>query len=116
MTYKRRGRIMLCALLFATGTAGSSIDAMSRQHTIERLAERSEWSRRLIPAGTFDLVSYASPQCRPGSILIVYIEGDGRAFLGPQRISSDPTPDDPIALQLAERHPGGTAVYLARPC
>ena len=63
------------------------------------------------------LPSPDSPDDRHGNVLWVYIEGDGRAFLSPNRPSSDPTPTDPVALRLALAHPGATPVaYLARPC
>jgi pimeloyl-ACP methyl ester carboxylesterase len=56
---------------------------------------------------------------RPGSerhVLVVYIEGDGHAWIDPWRPSTDPTPTDPIALRLAAADPARPLVYLARPC
>jgi pimeloyl-ACP methyl ester carboxylesterase len=50
-------------------------------------------------------------------VLHVYLEGDGLAWLTRRRASSDPTPEDPVGLELAARDPGPAAVlYLARPC
>ncbi|MDD2967214.1 MAG: hypothetical protein PHN64_07020 [Desulfovibrionaceae bacterium] len=52
-----------------------------------------------------------------GSILRVYIEGDGRAWLTRTRPSTDPTPQNPVALRLAVADPSrDTVLYLARPC
>lgn len=48
-------------------------------------------------------------------VLRVYIEGDGRAYLSRSQVSGDPTPLNPIALQLAKAD-GGNVLYLARPC
>lgn len=48
--------------------------------------------------------------------LTIYIEGDGLAWLNPSTPSSDPTPVEPMALQLALAQPRGNAAYLARPC
>ncbi|GAB6124846.1 hypothetical protein [Humidesulfovibrio idahonensis] len=49
--------------------------------------------------------------------LAVYIEGDGLAWIRPNRPSSDPTPTDPIGLRLAAVDPSGNPVlYLGRPC
>lgn len=53
---------------------------------------------------------------RPSERLTVYIEGDGLAWITSSQVSLDPTPMRPIALELALRHPRGTAAYLARPC
>jgi hypothetical protein len=49
-------------------------------------------------------------------VLIVYIEGDGRAWANPWQPSGDPTPTDPIALRLAASDPARPLFYLARPC
>lgn len=48
--------------------------------------------------------------------LTVYIEGDGLAWINGQQPSSDPTPNNPLALRLALAHPQGNAAYLGRPC
>lgn len=56
---------------------------------------------------------------RPGQgpVLYVYIEGDGRSWLRPNRPSSDPTPTNPVGLRLALADPAaGPTLYLARPC
>lgn len=48
--------------------------------------------------------------------LQVYIEGDGLAFISRRRLSSNPTPDDPLALRLAVQDPAPNVLYLGRPC
>jgi len=65
-------------------------------------------------AGRIRLVGYA--RGGPSSLLTVYIEGDGRAYLRRDAPSSDPTPADPLALRLAARDPSPSVLYLARPC
>ncbi|WP_414683398.1 lipase family protein, partial [Methylophaga sp. UBA5088] len=50
----------------------------------------------------------------PSKRLTIYIEGDGLAWLNRRKISSDPTPVDPLVLKLAVHDK--QAVYLARPC
>jgi pimeloyl-ACP methyl ester carboxylesterase len=49
-------------------------------------------------------------------MLVVYIEGDGRAWANPWQPSGDPTPTDPIALRLAASDLVRPLLYLARPC
>jgi pimeloyl-ACP methyl ester carboxylesterase len=49
-------------------------------------------------------------------VLVVYVEGDGRAWINPWQPASDPTPTDPIALRLAANDPARPLIYLARPC
>ncbi|MDD3313864.1 dienelactone hydrolase family protein [Pseudodesulfovibrio sp.] len=65
-------------------------------------------------AGTyFDLREYVRGN---GPVVHIYIEGDGKAWRNRRTPSSDPTPDDPVALELAltDLHPA--VAYLARPC
>ncbi|MEH6570377.1 MAG: alpha/beta hydrolase [Halioglobus sp.] len=50
-----------------------------------------------------------------GDTLHVYIEGDGRPWLGKQQVSPDPTPMNPLMLRLmaSDSEP---SIYLGRPC
>lgn len=54
---------------------------------------------------------------RPGAgpVLHVYIEGDGRPWLGPNRIAEDPTGRRLMMLELAALDPA-PILYLGRPC
>lgn len=53
---------------------------------------------------------------KPGSKLLVFIEGDGSPWTDFGRtIATDPTPRHPLALQLAQETPGAV-LYLGRPC
>jgi hypothetical protein len=52
-----------------------------------------------------------------GEELVIYIEGDGRAYLSNGVVSGDPTPGRPVALDLAKADRSGAEVlYMARPC
>ncbi len=46
----------------------------------------------------------------------IYIEGDGHAFDGHGRPTSDPTPRGTLVRDLAARDASPNVVYLARPC
>jgi len=48
--------------------------------------------------------------------LNVYIEGDGKAWSTRYKLSSDPTPNDTLALKLAILDKADNVIYLARPC
>lgn len=96
----------------------SGVEFAPRQKKAAMLASELGWQTFLLDGGAFHLYG-VGPPAGGGSNgpLFVYIEGDGLAFLGARRLSPDPTPDDPLALRLAQRQPGkGTRVYLARPC
>lgn len=51
-----------------------------------------------------------------GDDLVVYIQGDGRPYLSRSTVSSNPTPDFPVALALAVQDPAPNVLYLGRPC
>ena len=48
--------------------------------------------------------------------LIVYIEGDGLAWLDRFTPSTDPTPNNPVAFKLALEDKNDNIIYLSRPC
>lgn len=90
-----------------------------RQQTADDWAATRGWQARQVPAGAFDLMTYAPATPATATAidtLVVYLEGDGLAWVSPSQPSTDPTPANPLALRLALAHPEGAAAYLARPC
>ncbi len=75
----------------------------------------SDWKFRRYAYDRIPIIGFHKLGRSPGR-MVVYIEGDGNAWLSRSRISSDPTPDDPVALRLALRDPDPGVLYLARPC
>lgn len=75
----------------------------------------SDWKQRRYVYDRIPIIGFHKPGRSPGR-LVVYIEGDGNAWRSRSRISSDPTPDDPVALRLAMHDPNPEVLYLARPC
>lgn len=75
----------------------------------------SDWQRVAFVHDGIPMVGLRKPGRRPGR-MVVYIEGDGKGWRSRSRISHDPTPADPIGLQLALRDPSPGLLYLARPC
>lgn len=88
----------------------------SRLDVAEALATQRHWRSEVIATPTFDLHSFGPARLVPGAPLVVYIEGDGYSWISRNRISDDPTPRRPLALELAVRDPRSNVVYLARPC
>lgn len=118
MTMRSRFRAWaLCVGLGALAGCASAPTPVQRQHTADDLAASRGWQARQVAAGSFDLMTYAPAMpATPTDTLVVYIEGDGLAWLSSSQPSSDPTPANPLALRLALAHPQGAAAYLARPC
>ena len=86
----------------------------------EKLISNASWSKQVI--NTTEFLLFASRpelpdiQTQESPVLTIYIEGNGLAWESKSRVSQDPTPTLPVALQLALKHPDGAAAYLARPC
>ena len=98
--------------LLLTCLAGCAVDPL--QHA-DDIASQAGLQRQEIAAGPFVLTAYARLST-PGQPLMVYLEGDGRAWLGRTVVSPDPTPRQAVGLQLATRDPAANVLYLARPC
>ncbi|MDP3482188.1 MAG: alpha/beta hydrolase [Sulfuricella sp.] len=109
---------MQLALVFLLlGLAGcADLSPQSRWQHADQLADKAGWQKLRIPTDKFILSAYVPKNSAQADTLTVYIEGDGLAWLTRSQASNDPTPRNPIALELALRHPQGMAVYLARPC
>lgn len=102
----------LALLFFALCVAGCA----NRTETAANVAATRGWVSRTIDTPNFDIATWAPKTFVPGQPLAVYVEGDGLAFLSANRVSDDPTPTKPLALQLAVRDPRPNVVYIARPC
>jgi len=89
--------------------------ASERLSTADTIAKKSGFRRGQVRTEPFLLTTYAKIQ-NPGQPLHIYIEGDGYAWVTRGRVSGDPTPRRPVALELAAEDPAPNVVYLARPC
>jgi len=97
--------------------ACTNVPSSQQRFTVSKQLASSElWQDKLISTPHFDLFSYQPTQHVKESLLTVYIEGDGLAWLNKRTLSINPTPIKPVGLMLALKHPRGNAVYLARPC
>jgi hypothetical protein len=115
----RRLKVMFGLLVLCLPGACLSIsqDPESLRLQVTELTTRHGFSRHEFEAEGFGLVGYVRPSTSaPIRNIHVYIEGDGRAWLSPTRISRDPTPRNPVGLKLALQDPSDMVIYLARPC
>ncbi len=77
----------------------------------------SGWDTGSVEASPYRLMVLRKDVTAAASATLIYIEGDGRAFVTRTQVSGNPTPDGFSALDLAMAGPGDyRAVYLARPC
>ncbi|MBK1681995.1 alpha/beta hydrolase [Rhodoferax fermentans] len=97
-------------------SACSSMTPEVRRNRADALAFAKSWQPLRLSTHNFVLAAYVPAPIKASKVLTIYIEGDGLAWLNREQSSDDPTPLQPIALQLALQHVQGAAAYLARPC
>ncbi|MFC3533541.1 alpha/beta hydrolase [Vogesella facilis] len=116
MNPQRYGRALLASAWLGLLAGCVQVpDLAQRSHTADALATARGWQATSLHSDSFRLRAYLPAAPAAAEVLTVYLEGDGLAWLGASTPSDDPTPINPLALQLAlqDRQP---AAYLARPC
>jgi pimeloyl-ACP methyl ester carboxylesterase len=98
-------------------SACSTVPAVpERISNSKQLAAQAGYKESLLSNAQFDLVVFSKPSKQANPVLIIYIEGDGRAWKTASLPSDNPTPTNPLALRLAIQDPRPAVAYLARPC
>lgn len=88
----------------------------SPAQNMDQHAARLGYDRQLVTGSEFQHVVYFKQGRAPvGTILHVYLDGDGTPWLGRNLAASDPTPHVPLMLDLMAQDPV-SSVYLGRPC
>ena len=102
--------------LSALAVSGCSLPAflVDGREVAASIAKTHGWKELSFDGGAFVLKGYAKDG--PGNDLVVYIEGDGSAWISHRVPSDDPTPKDPLAFRLAVMDPAPKVLYLGRPC
>lgn len=100
-------------------TAGISIALVvgcaSPGTRIDRQARRLGLDRSIVEGPRFEHVVYADISAESVQPLHIYLEGDGRPWIGEHRVALDPTPHRAYALELMALD-GYDRIYLSRPC
>ncbi len=112
---KRHFRSLALALAATTALGACSITEEMREITADRIARPAFLSERVISAGDFNLTAWERIN-KAYEPVNLYIEGDGIAWVSRSEFSLDPTPSDPVALNLAAMDHAANVAYLARPC
>jgi hypothetical protein len=99
-----------CAITLLAGACSTAPTA-----SVDRLARRAGLSRDVVQGAAFRHVTYRTAITRTGDELHVYIEGDGVPYRTRYQPAVDPTPANPLALNLMLKDPSPT-LYLGRPC
>lgn len=109
-----RSLLLLAVSFFLSGCL-TVPSASERLSTADAIAQRAGLQRSKVRTAPFLLTAYSRIR-EPGKELHIYIEGDGYAWVTRSRVSGDPTPRSPVALELAAEDPAPNVAYLARPC
>ena len=83
--------------------------------TAEKISDMATLTAAEIKGGKFVLRVYYRFDS-PASRLRIYLEGDGNAWLSRTQASRNPSPKNPVGLQLAAQEHRGNVMYIARPC
>ena len=89
----------MCVAFLLTGCATPSL-YLDRDLAARETAGKNGFTKNLIQGDDFILLSYVRIG-ETGKPLVIYIEGDGLAWESRSRVSSDPTPADPLVMRLA---------------
>jgi dienelactone hydrolase len=103
-------RIAACAAAVAAhgcaSTPSARYDAIARDLGLHR---------EIVEGRGYAHAVYARAAAGGGESLHVYLESDGRPWIGETRVAEDPTPSEPVALELLRADPS-PAVLVGRPC
>ncbi len=104
-------KLFLFLLIFLANCSQSSPD--KRINLIEDL-NLNKFNKKIYSTSYFNI--YSLEKIKNNNKLIIYIEGDGLAWVDRFTISSNPTPTDPLAFKLSQVDKNENIIYLARPC
>ena len=108
-------KLFLCLTLCLTLSCAQQT-ASEKFKKINTQAKAHQWKANIIEGSHFDLMSFTPNAIQPHNKLTIYLEGDGLAWRNTFTPSNNPTPIEPIGLQLAWKHPTHHVAYIARPC
>jgi dienelactone hydrolase len=114
---KNRARHVCRALfLLACGLSACQSYLFDPADAARERVRAAGWTESRFDASRFTLVGFHPAHIDGAENLHVYIEGDGHAWASRSRPANDPTPLDPVALDLALEDPTPSVLYLGRPC
>lgn len=115
----RKASLLAGIATFSLAGCGTDIASLpgadNRAHIAQTIAETGRLTQQQIHAGLFDFTMQQRISAA-NAPAVLYIEGDGVAWVGRSKPSLDPTPKDPVALRLAAEDMSANVIWAARPC
>ncbi len=113
---RTRTAFLWLPLLLVLWITACTHDLAARRETAAALAAHAGMQPVTFDGGRFVLAGEIRMIGPRQPILRVYIEGDGFGYVSPTQLSSNPTPYNPVGLELAAADPSPAVLYLGRPC
>jgi hypothetical protein len=110
---------VLMATLVIVGCSAQKIDLSDRIRFINQsqAGQLDVWQKGVVEANNLHLFVVRNyTYLKPDEGLRIYVEGDGHAYLSKGVVSGDPTPINPVGLNLALAETQGAVMYVGRPC
>lgn len=108
---------MFCALCFVTILLLTGCAFHFTPESFVHKTMRSKgWFAVTFASSGFKLQGFHNGLRTRQKEVLVYIEGDGNAWIGRHSLSANPTPRNSLILKLATQDPSPQVFYLARPC
>lgn len=110
-------KVLLTLTLFPHLVACINTHSIYERHEhVQAIVSQTDLNRERITAGDFLLTTYHRGLDIADKNLMIYIEGDGHAWIKKHQLSKNPTPINPLALKLAAKDSADSILYIARPC
>lgn len=108
--------LVLLITLFLSGCSSKIPTHEQRMQTANNIIT-TDMLRKTYTTNFFNLLTYSSSlaTCQ-NKQTNVYIEGDGLAWVSSSMISDDPTPINPVSLEMFMQDDVACKLYIARPC
>lgn len=109
--------LFLIFIMLLSSGCGTRLSPEIRQQQADSFATNGNLLREKIQTEQFLLTTYQRfDDNNKSKQMVVYIEGDGMAWISRDQLSNNPTPLNPVALELASMDNSNNVLYIARPC
>ncbi len=114
-------RLFFCSIIIFVHSCATT-GFIERQETAKKIAEDAGFHKVVFDTGLFNvsgwekIIDLENDRTQASGLMVVYIEGDGRAWESRHKVSKNPTPINPLALRLAVQERRPYVLYLGRPC
>ena len=106
---------MIRVILFFLLLSSCALESLDTRKKLIKQIDNQQKFKEIIYKDTFDIFSLQ--RITGNNSVVIYIEGDGLAWIDRFTPSSDPTPINPTGFKLASlSNRSSDVVYLARPC